>query len=411
MTNIPLGITMAVVSSAAQALGLVLQRLAHVRVKEPYGGHAGHGVHRNPLWGLGMALFLAANLVGSSIQLSTLPILVLTPLQSAGLLFNSLFHALILKEPFTTNCLLGSIAIVLGSMGIAFTGNTLPEVDYSLERFVLLLSGTPFHWWIGFNVVLVCVSATTCLVVGNDRCMEWLISRCRRRGYYQMTSLFTYAALNNTLIVGLLMGTVSGTLSAHSILLAKSAIEIILSNLFHLGAINSPLMYFIVGAFLGLGAAQLVILNSALKRLSTSILYPLVFSTFNVFSILNYLFFYSQFGALGLKTAGLLVFGAASVILGVSILSIQAGQDVCLVTDCGDCASTGSTPLLKRCSVVSLSHQGHSANTSADLSGYVSFNSLDLEAEAAAAAADMLDSSTGAGAGPRVNYTNLLDDL
>lgn len=173
-------------------------------------------------------------------------------------------------------------------------------------------------------------------------------------------------------------------------------------------------MYLIVLVFLTLGGGQLILLNYSLKLLSTSILYPLVFSIFNIFSILNYLIFYNQFNCLTWVTLSLLVLGTVSVIVGVYILSLQNNPNNRihnhLLDANGDCMSTSSTtPLMKRCSITSINH-----SLNADLSGYISFNSLNLDEDAAANhEGDFTAASAGGttAGGNEINYTNLLDDL
>lgn len=421
MTNIPVGITIAVVSSAAQSMGLVLQRMAHLNPSIK--------THQNPIWHIGLILFLSSNLIGSSIQLTTLPILVLTPLQSIGLLFNSIFHSILLHEPFTKYSLIGSVYITLGSMGIAFTGNSLPDVDYSLEQFMVLLEKPIFIYWIILNLVIILTSTIISILISNDKWMSYIINKLDDWNEYWRLQLQSHQSepikcfiklislsskylnlmsMNNNLLIGLLIGSISGILSSYSILLAKSAIQILITNFFNLNSINSWKMYLIVLTFLILGGTQLILLNFSLKLLSTSILYPLVFSIFNIFSILNYLIFYNQFHCLNWLTSGLLISGTIFVIIGVSILSLQNNSSNthnnhhCRLILDGDesisISSTATTPLIKkRCSVISTNH---SMNISADLSGYVSFNSLNLDQDDPAGDGNI-----------EVNYTNLLDDL
>ena len=57
---------------------------------------------------LGMLMFIVANVVGSTIQITTLPLPVLSTLQASGLVFNSICASIILNEPFTRYSFIGT---------------------------------------------------------------------------------------------------------------------------------------------------------------------------------------------------------------------------------------------------------------------------------------------------------------
>ena len=93
-------------------------------------------------------LFIIANVLGSIIQISTLPLIILSPLQSIGLIFNSILSCLLLPgDHFTNKLWVGTGIISLGAIIIAYNGNVnstpsnsllkpLPPID---ERFHLIL--------------------------------------------------------------------------------------------------------------------------------------------------------------------------------------------------------------------------------------------------------------------------------
>lgn len=113
VSSILLGCGVAVVSSALQSLGITLQRKSHllpIHITEDGGDggitdessqssdsnddniniyHKNYKLKKN-MWLFGFFLFIISNILGSLIQITTLPLIILSPLQSIGLIFNSL---------------------------------------------------------------------------------------------------------------------------------------------------------------------------------------------------------------------------------------------------------------------------------------------------------------------------------
>ena len=96
-----IGILVGLISTSVQSLGLTLQRKSHILEDEKAPHVARRPPHRRRRWQLGMAMFIVSNLLGSTIQITTLPLPVLSTLQASGLVFNSICATLILGEPFT----------------------------------------------------------------------------------------------------------------------------------------------------------------------------------------------------------------------------------------------------------------------------------------------------------------------
>ena len=66
-------------------MGLTLQRKSHILEDEKVPHDVRRPPHRRRRWQLGMAMFIVSNLVGSTIQITTLPLPVLSTLQASGL--------------------------------------------------------------------------------------------------------------------------------------------------------------------------------------------------------------------------------------------------------------------------------------------------------------------------------------
>lgn len=77
------------------------------------------------------------------VQLTTLPLIILSPLQSIGLIFNSIFSCMLLPgEHFTVKLAVGTLVIAIGAFIIAYTGgaSTQPPPEMGTdERLKLML--------------------------------------------------------------------------------------------------------------------------------------------------------------------------------------------------------------------------------------------------------------------------------
>lgn len=103
---------------------------------------------------------------------------------------------------------------------------------------------------------------------------------------------------------GMLYGAVSGILSAHSLLLAKSAVELLVRTIVdHQNQFNRWQSWIILLGLLSLALTQLYYLHRGLKLCSTSILYPFVFCVYNIIAILDGLIYFDQSSRLSLGHA------------------------------------------------------------------------------------------------------------
>lgn len=253
---------------------------------------------------LGFGMFLAANLIGSTIQITTLPLPVLSALQASGLVFNSMLATLILAEPFTRYSFAGTTLVTLGALLIALYG-ALPEPAHSLDELLALLEREPFIlWMIGQGILVAAVLA----------------------GAYALKLLHPLGrnSARVRLLRGMAFACISGILSAHSLLLAKSAVELLVRTI--VDGNNQFVRWqswAIVLGLIGLALAQLYVLHQGLKLVSTSVLYPFVFCVYNIVAIMDGLIYFDQFSqisnlAAGLVSGPLLVnFSSGQVYLGI----------------------------------------------------------------------------------------------
>ena len=117
-------------------------------------------------------------------------------------------------------------------------------------------------------------------------------------------------------------GFVSGVLSAHSLLLAKSAVELLVRTVVdRVNQFNRWQSWVILIAMISLALTQLFYLHRGLKLCSTSVLYPFVFCIYNIIAILDGLIYFRQASQLAGFHAGLIALGTIILLGGVLCLS------------------------------------------------------------------------------------------
>ncbi|KAL8837979.1 MAG: hypothetical protein Q9176_005327 [Flavoplaca citrina] len=300
--SVAVGIFVGLASTSIQSLGLTLQRKSHILEdeKEP------HDPRRPPFrrrrWQLGMLMFIVSNLVGSSIQITTLPLPVLSTLQASGLVFNSICATLILGEPFTRWSLVGTLLVCAGAVLIATFG-AISEPAHSLNQLLALLGRRQFILWMIATAIIVVV------IIISTKAVRWMNPR-------------THHTPRMRLLRGMAYGGISGILSAHSLLVAKSAVELLVRTIVDRhNQFNRWQSWIILLALLALALSQLYYLHKGLKLCSTSILYPFVFCVYNIIAILDGLIYFRQTSRLSLLHALLIALGTVILLGGVFALS------------------------------------------------------------------------------------------
>jgi multidrug transporter EmrE-like cation transporter len=307
--GVAVGIVVGLLSTCVQSVGLTLQRKSHMLEDSKEDHETRRAPYRRRRWQIGMSLFLLANIIGSTIQITTLPLPLLSTLQASGLVFNSIMASLILKESWTWRTLAGT-GLVAGGAVLISLFSALPEPSHNLEQLLRLLAYPNFLVWF----ILSLVFAVGILVM--DFALRHMIAVHKRDSPKIL------------LIRGMAYGLLSGILSAHALLLAKSAVELIVRSLTdHVNEFRSYQSWLLVLAFLVLALTQLYYLHLGLKLVSTSVLYPFVFCIYNIVAILDGLIYFRQTDRLPPLHAGLIGLGTFILLAGVLALSWRLQDD------------------------------------------------------------------------------------
>ncbi|OAL49932.1 hypothetical protein IQ07DRAFT_587614 [Pyrenochaeta sp. DS3sAY3a] len=298
--SVALGVIVGLASTSIQSVGLTLQRKSHLLEEEKDHDDERRPPYKRRRWQLGMLMFIVANIVGSTIQITTLPLPVLSTLQASGLVFNSICASIILNEPFTRYSLIGTLLVACGALLIALFG-AISEPSHTLDQLLVLLVRKHFIVWMVSTLIIVIL-----LIVAN-----WIIKRIYPRTTPRLR-----------LVRGMFFGCVSGILSAHSLLIAKSAVELLVRTIVDRhNQFNRWQSWMILIGLVVFALTQLYFMHRGLKLCSTSVLYPLVFCVYNIIAIIDGLIYFHQSDRLSDLHAGLIALGTVVLLAGVVCLS------------------------------------------------------------------------------------------
>ena len=287
-----------------------------------------------------MFMFVISNLVGSTIQITTLPLPVLSTLQASGLVFNTAFATLLLGEPFTRFSVVGTV-LTCGGAALIATFGAIGEPAHSLGQLLVLLKRWEFIVWMAGTLIVV---VGTILIAhflklwSSHRHIEHHYLKSERPRSASVSSI-RHEGLKRTftnslprplqvrvnrlrLARGLAYGLVSGILSAHSLLVAKSAVELLVRTIVDRNnQFNQFQSWLILIALIFFALTQLYYLHLGLRLCSTSVLYPFVFCVYNIIAILDGLIYFHQASKLSAIHGGLVALGTLVLLLGVFALS------------------------------------------------------------------------------------------
>lgn len=258
------------------------------------------------MWRIGFTIFVLSNLLGSTVQIAALPLTVLAPLHACGLVYNAILATLLLGEPFTYLSMAGTLLVAVGATLIAVFG-AITEPTHSLAQLLHLFESPKFLGWMSFQIVL-----ALSIVVGVS-----IVSRSA--GGKTETS---------RTVQGASLGCLAGLMASHCLLLAKLTVELLVKTFGDHENQFTRWQAWVIPIGLGVGAVtQLYYLNRGLRMCTTSMLYPLNFSVYNITTIIDGLIYYKQGAQLTKVQIGMVVLGIILLLLGVAGLSFKLTID------------------------------------------------------------------------------------
>ncbi|EIN13754.1 hypothetical protein PUNSTDRAFT_109938 [Punctularia strigosozonata HHB-11173 SS5] len=356
--SVAAGITIGLIASFVQSLGLTIQRKSHV-VNQSLPEDQQRVEHRRPLWLLGFAIFISSNILGSIFQIAALPVVILGPLGAVSLLWNAFFARVLLGDVFSPYMVLGTLFIAGGAVLIALFG-IVPEPNHTLDDLLALLRRPPFVAYFSILLAVVVVSLIVTHIV------EYSLARqpiglppsppLSPTAPTQRNSLMTHSDLTTertpllmrkhsspesvtsdlalatkpsgrALFVAVSYASFSGILSGMCLIFAKSGVELLMLTI---GGKNQFWRWEAWVLLLGLvvfALLQLWYLHKSLVLADPTLVCPLAFCFYNLSSIFNGLVYFDQFSLLSTRNLLLVILGIAVLLGGVWVVSIPTDAD------------------------------------------------------------------------------------
>lgn len=98
MVTVPAAISIGLLCSFVQSLGLTIQRKSYLNSACPHAADPDRPQWKKPLWLVGFTIFIVANVGGTVFQIGALPIVMLAPLGAVSLLYNALLAKFLLDD-------------------------------------------------------------------------------------------------------------------------------------------------------------------------------------------------------------------------------------------------------------------------------------------------------------------------
>ncbi|GAA5852462.1 hypothetical protein JCM8547_006790 [Rhodosporidiobolus lusitaniae] len=376
------GLLITLAASLANALGLNITKLDFTR-QERLPPSQRRPDFLRPYWLLGLVLYIASQVIGSTLALAYLPAMYVSPLGSTSLIFNAIFAYLLAGTPITRLDVAGTLTIIVGVIGVVVFGNikdrslsNFDENNLSLSVlkkvwgrsdwiiFILFLElTTVVLWWLSSICHEVCIARITDDRgdsdrdgSGLDRMVEggggrrvanpyagegfvgqvkgardaWHKKQGRLREVVRSrVQAWSQSKPEESIrkLAGLCWSVTGGLLSGQTLVLAQSGVKLVTS------AINktdegtnqfaSPLTWVILILLVVCAVTQVYALQAGLKCADSTWTVPLFFATYTTSGFLNSLVYLDQTKTYKTWTFALIWVSIVILIGGVGLLSAK----------------------------------------------------------------------------------------
>ncbi|GAA5902169.1 hypothetical protein JCM8208_002495 [Rhodotorula glutinis] len=375
-----IGLFITLGASLFNALGLNITKLDYARSLAVPAAQRRPDYLR-PFWLLGNTLYIASQVVGSTLALEFLRAEYVAPLGSSSLIFNVLFAFLLAGIPITALDVAGTAVIIVGVVGVVVFSNQKIRTDRIDAEANLSLSLLKELWgrggWIAFFVTLEVVTVSLWWTSGivHEVCMarvtdergedrsgldammdggggrrvvnpyegEGFVGKVKsardawRRRQGQVRKVVKghverwSASRPDTSIrrlAAFLWAVSGGLLSGQTLVLAKSGVKLVTSAINHTdpneaNQFTSPLTWFIVILLVVCAVAQVVALNLALKSGDSTLVVPLFFSAYTISGFVISLVYLDQTNSYRTPIFVCVWLSIAVLIAGVVMLSLK----------------------------------------------------------------------------------------
>ncbi|KAF9180646.1 hypothetical protein BGZ50_006060 [Haplosporangium sp. Z 11] len=345
LLDFAIGFAVSLIASVMNAAGLNLLKLDHVRNSAQPTERQRNECGR-PLWHIGLYLYIASQLAGSTIALNFLKTQWVAPLGSIALIFNFVFAKMLVGTQITRQDVYGTIVVMVSVIWIVVFGgmNTSGDIEENLTLTDLKELFAKVVFVIYFSIL----NAIIFMFLALGMYAYWAISlddesgQMRKNMKTRLTQLlgtnrFARAsgltlegdegleaeARDQRLkkVVAMIMAACGGLLASETLLLAKSGVKLITSTLAGQNQFTDNLSYFILFILVFTAILQVYCLNTGLKLYDSVLVVPTFYGFYTAFGLINSTIYLDQLGDYEPWVLLLVLVGICALIYGVKMLS------------------------------------------------------------------------------------------
>ncbi|KAM0791685.1 hypothetical protein ACM66B_003959 [Microbotryomycetes sp. NB124-2] len=377
-----IGLFITLGASFANALGLNIQKL-HFNRQEALPANQRKSDYLSGYWWLGLILYIASQVVGSTLALEFLRAEYVAPLGATSLIFNVAFAYLLAGLPVTKLDVAGTATIVLGVVGVVVFGNQRDKGEYDKESnlsltllkqlwsrldwilfFVFLELTTVALFWFSTVVHQVCMARVTDergdvdrsspdhdieemldggggrRAVLEDADLRTRVTAFRRKFHKshgharrfikRLLEHWSQSRPDSSIrqLAGMSWAITGGVLAGQTLIYAKSGVKLVSSALDHsdpngLSQFASPLSWIIVILLVVSAVAQVYCLNMALKCYDSTLVVPVLFSAYTASAFINTLVYLDEMDSYRTWVFVCIWLSIAVLVAGVVMLSLK----------------------------------------------------------------------------------------
>ncbi|KAK3810042.1 MAG: hypothetical protein J3Q66DRAFT_351955 [Benniella sp.] len=340
-----IGFAVSLIASVMNAAGLNLLKLDHVRNSSLPVERQRNECGR-PLWHIGLYLYIASQLAGSTIALNFLKTQWVAPLGSIALIFNFVFAKILVGTQITRKDIYGTIIVMVSVIWIVVFGGMNSGGD--IEERMTLTDLKALFSRVAFIIYFSILNAVIFAFLTLGVYAYWAISLDDESGQLRknMKTRLTKLLGTNRLarasgltlegdegleaeardlrlkkVVALIMSACGGLLASETLLLAKSGVKLVTSTMGGENQFTDNLSIFILFVLVFTAILQVYCLNTGLKLYDSVLVVPTFYGFYTAFGLINSTIYLDQLGDYEAWVLMLVLAGIGALIYGVRMLS------------------------------------------------------------------------------------------
>ncbi|KAG0303189.1 hypothetical protein BGZ98_006909 [Dissophora globulifera] len=340
-----IGFAVSLIASVMNAAGLNLLKLDHVRNSSVPAERQRNECGR-PMWHVGLYLYIASQLAGSTVALNFLKTQWVAPLGSIALIFNFVFAKILVGTQITRQDVYGTIVVMASVIWIVVFGGMNSGGD--IEDTLTLTDLKALFARVAFIIYFSILNAIIFSFLALGMYAYWAISlddesgQLRKKMKTRLTQLlgtnrFARASgltlegdegleaeareLRLRKVVAMIMSACGGLLASETLLLAKSGVKLITSTVGGQNQFTDNLSYFILFILVFTAVLQVYCLNTGLKLYDSVLVVPTFYGFYTAFGLINSTIYLNQLGSYQPWVLVLVLIGIICLIYGVKMLS------------------------------------------------------------------------------------------